>query len=176
MTEISGFPNELLSNIVSHLDTGNESDVATLSRVCQTSRRFLNIGHPILYNSIVVKESGCLFSLHLLRRTLMLRPSLSEKTTKLTLSYNNGVFDEWDHGLSQDANLNELSRSVGFVSHLEGKDCYIALTTEVLKLLPNLQHLCIIAVCELPYMLFEYLHHLRDSHYEFLHKLKTFHL
>ena len=175
MTEISDLPNELLFNIVSHLDTGNESDVATLSRVCQTSHRFLDIARPILYNSFVIKKSSCLFSLHLLRRTLTLRPSLSEKTTKLTLSYNNGVFDEWDD-LSQDANLNQILRSIGFVSDLEGKDCYIALATEVLKLLPNLQHLCITAACELPYILFEDLHHLRDFDYEFLYKLKTFHL
>ncbi|CAI6336699.1 unnamed protein product [Periconia digitata] len=154
MAQIQDLPSELIHEIVSYFvvphSTQGERDgaaVQTLVNLCRTSHVFYEIAQPALYTSVEIsKPSGSpLRSLKSYMRTILQRPTLARYTRHLKIYDAVALRYIWSAMLEEDCSLEISALIGGHPGQVESKFIHDSYALEVLKRLPNLEHLYFVA-------------------------------
>lgn len=175
--ELSDLSNEILINIFSHLQPGDDLDTTPLLNLCLTSRRLASIAQPALYTDVRIRETtpDPLRYLKLFLINILKIPSLGRATRELSLVNDRDVRSEWPV-VTSDAQFMSICELIGgYKNEIEPDICCSPLAVEVLSRLPNLEKLHVRAEIEPPVALVKWMHE-RQRSVGMFSRLKTFHL
>jgi hypothetical protein len=175
MTKLLDLPNELLGDVAAHLAT----DFIALHSLCACSCLLRDIAQPWLYSCVRIPlltkiKLAPLESLQMFHRTITERPDLASCVKEVSL--NDASPTHQTTGFLDDQDLREFEATAlgADMKHISYQS--IGLVIQIFSLVPNVEHIALVAGFRHPQGLLLQLHHRMRTESSFLSKLRSFHL